>query len=226
MKIRILSIIAVIAGISLIWGTSAPTHSGRTDSSGGHHNRKTGGYHYHNGGATRTSRTVKAPSRSRSVTTLPAEPRWHNPSSPDFYKKWSDNLVDREIALTERELALDKRENLLRERERAVTERERAVSATHIALTEQAAAFTIKEQNLFERELNLAKKVINVHVTQCMRDRASKSNSPHTQPAPTRGRCCLQGHALQASAAGVVRVMHKKSSEPRPRISVLPEGVS
>ena len=169
MKIRILSIIAVIAGISLIWGTSAPTHSGRTDSSGGHHNRKTGGYHYHNGGATRTSRTVKAPSRSRSVTTLPAEPRWHNPSSPDFYKKWSDNLVDREIALTERELALDKRENLLRERERAVTERERAVSATHIALTEQAAAFTIKEQNLLERELNLAKKVINVHVTQCMR---------------------------------------------------------
>ncbi len=25
-------------------------HSGRTDSSGGHNNRKTGGYHYHNGG--------------------------------------------------------------------------------------------------------------------------------------------------------------------------------
>ena len=176
MKIRIHSIIAVIAGISLIWGTPGPTHSGRTDSKGGHHNRKTGGYHYHNGGKSRVSRTTRATTRSRATAPLCHGSRWQDSSHPDFYKKWSNDLVDRDIALTERELALDKRENLLRERERAVTERERAVSATHIALTEQAAAFTIKEQNLLERELNLAKKVINVHVTQCMRDRASKSN--------------------------------------------------
>jgi hypothetical protein len=30
--------------------TSTFGHSGRTDSSGGHYNRKTGQYHYHNGG--------------------------------------------------------------------------------------------------------------------------------------------------------------------------------
>ncbi|MFC1482794.1 YHYH domain-containing protein [Candidatus Margulisiibacteriota bacterium] len=32
-------------------------HSGRTDSSGGHRNRKTGGYHYHNGGYSRPKPT-------------------------------------------------------------------------------------------------------------------------------------------------------------------------
>ncbi|KAA3597448.1 MAG: YHYH domain-containing protein [Calditrichaeota bacterium] len=30
-------------------------HPGRTDSSGGHNNRKTGGYHYHNAGKVRSS---------------------------------------------------------------------------------------------------------------------------------------------------------------------------
>ena len=29
-------------------------HSGRTDSNGGHYNRKTGEYHYHNGGSSRS----------------------------------------------------------------------------------------------------------------------------------------------------------------------------
>ena len=33
---------------------SAYTHSGRTDANGGHYNRKTGTYHYHNGGRSRT----------------------------------------------------------------------------------------------------------------------------------------------------------------------------
>ena len=35
-------------------------HSGRTDSSGGHYNRKTGEYHYHGGGRSRTSTTTKS----------------------------------------------------------------------------------------------------------------------------------------------------------------------
>ena len=38
---------------SLILITSSSSHSGRTDANGGHYNRKTGEYHYHNRPATR-----------------------------------------------------------------------------------------------------------------------------------------------------------------------------
>ena len=47
-------------GLMLIFGVlfyeAAHTHSGRTDANGGHYNRKTGQYHYHGGGRTRTKR--------------------------------------------------------------------------------------------------------------------------------------------------------------------------
>lgn len=46
-----LSIIYLLVGIflfSLITSSPIYSHSGRTDSSGGHTNRKTGEYHYHN----------------------------------------------------------------------------------------------------------------------------------------------------------------------------------
>ncbi len=40
--------IAVIVSLMFLFdGGGVFSHSGRTDSSGGHHNRKTGGYHYH-----------------------------------------------------------------------------------------------------------------------------------------------------------------------------------
>ena len=42
------SIGAVIFTLMLLFdGGGVFSHSGRTDSSGGHYNRKTGGYHYH-----------------------------------------------------------------------------------------------------------------------------------------------------------------------------------
>ena len=36
----------------------AYSHSGRTDSRGGHYNRKTGQYHYHNGGPSYSTKTT------------------------------------------------------------------------------------------------------------------------------------------------------------------------
>lgn len=48
----------IILGLMLVSGVlfydSAYTHSGRTDANGGHYNRKTGEYHYHNSGRSRT----------------------------------------------------------------------------------------------------------------------------------------------------------------------------
>jgi len=45
--------------------TVATAHSGRTDSSGGHNNRSTGGYHYHNSGYSKPSHSL--PSYSTSI---------------------------------------------------------------------------------------------------------------------------------------------------------------
>ena len=39
--------LAIVALMLLFDGGGVFSHSGRTDSSGGHYNRKTGGYHYH-----------------------------------------------------------------------------------------------------------------------------------------------------------------------------------
>ena len=46
-RFKILLFCGVMAATASLILYSAFSHSGRTDSSGGHHNRKTGGYHYH-----------------------------------------------------------------------------------------------------------------------------------------------------------------------------------
>ena len=48
----------LLATILLI-SALATAHSGRTDSSGGHNNHKTGGYHYHNSGHSKSSYSSK-----------------------------------------------------------------------------------------------------------------------------------------------------------------------
>ncbi len=52
----------VLFFLFLFFPTLSWAHSGRTDSQGGHHNRKTGEYHYHN------KRTTKSPSNQSSTT--------------------------------------------------------------------------------------------------------------------------------------------------------------
>ncbi|MDE0040463.1 MAG: YHYH domain-containing protein [Candidatus Poribacteria bacterium] len=47
-------------------GNSVRSHSGRTDSSGGHYNRKTGGYHYHNSGRSNSATTYRGSSATTS----------------------------------------------------------------------------------------------------------------------------------------------------------------
>ena len=56
--------ILVILSFLLFSAVVTYTHSGRTDSQGGHYNRKTGTYHYHNSGTTRSNTT-----RSSSTST-------------------------------------------------------------------------------------------------------------------------------------------------------------
>ena len=46
-RFKVLLLCGMIAAAASLILYSAFSHSGRTDSSGGHYNRKTGGYHYH-----------------------------------------------------------------------------------------------------------------------------------------------------------------------------------
>ena len=56
-RILLLTLIALFT-------TLATAHSGRTDSSGGHNNRSTGGYHYHNSGYSTPSYSLPSYSTS------------------------------------------------------------------------------------------------------------------------------------------------------------------
>ena len=53
-KLLIILSLILTAGMLLFYD-SAHTHSGRTDANGGHYNRKTGEYHYHNNGTSSRS---------------------------------------------------------------------------------------------------------------------------------------------------------------------------
>ena len=58
--------VAIVALMLLFDGGGVFSHSGRTDSSGGHYNRKTGGYHYH--GTPKSSTSVSSSTTSSSGT--------------------------------------------------------------------------------------------------------------------------------------------------------------
>lgn len=55
MNKRIILKVALILFLGLLVTTENFAHSGRTDSNGGHYDRSTGIYHYHNGGTTQYS---------------------------------------------------------------------------------------------------------------------------------------------------------------------------
>ncbi len=63
-KFKVLAIITIAVTLN---SSITFAHSGRTDSNGGHYNRKTGEYHYHNGGsATKSSSSSTSSSTSSS----------------------------------------------------------------------------------------------------------------------------------------------------------------
>lgn len=47
---RWISLLVIVFSLVLMASNGIVAHSGRTDKYGGHNNRKTGGYHYHNAG--------------------------------------------------------------------------------------------------------------------------------------------------------------------------------
>ncbi|MDE0326814.1 MAG: YHYH domain-containing protein [Candidatus Poribacteria bacterium] len=51
---KVLVVFSLMLVFGMLLDDSAYTHSGRTDANGGHYSRKTGMYHYHNSGRSRT----------------------------------------------------------------------------------------------------------------------------------------------------------------------------
>lgn len=82
------NIVKIFSTVILVFMLSitAFAHSGRTDANGGHYDRKTGTYHYHNGGS--SSSSSSSSSRSNSMTyELP--PSATDPSKADPYTVYS-----------------------------------------------------------------------------------------------------------------------------------------
>ena len=67
MKKRILALIVILL---VTFPLMVLAHSGRTDSNGGHYNRKTGEYHYHNGGPAYNSSSSSNYSQSADVVSI------------------------------------------------------------------------------------------------------------------------------------------------------------
>ena len=63
---KVLILLSLVLTSGMLFYDSAHTHSGRTDANGGHYNRKTGEYHYHNSGRSRprlNTTSVSTPQR-------------------------------------------------------------------------------------------------------------------------------------------------------------------
>ncbi len=67
MKKRILALVVILL---IVFPLLVLAHSGRTDSNGGHYNRKTGEYHYHNGGPAYNSSSSSNSSQPADVVSI------------------------------------------------------------------------------------------------------------------------------------------------------------
>ena len=61
---KALIVLSLMLTASILFYNSAHTHSGRTDANGGHYNRKTGEYHYHNSGTSSSGTSNSGTSNS------------------------------------------------------------------------------------------------------------------------------------------------------------------
>ena len=99
-RFKVLLFCGVIAiAVSLIL-YSAFAHSGGTDSSGGHYNRKTGVYHYHGGGRARSTTPIQRPS----TTPKKESPKIQEAVEHDI------TMLRRDIKLLREEIALLRKE--------------------------------------------------------------------------------------------------------------------
>lgn len=70
MKLKFFYVAKCLLVVSLLIPSIAISHSGRTDSNGGHTNRRTGEYHYHNGGPPSAAKATSSESNESQGQTV------------------------------------------------------------------------------------------------------------------------------------------------------------
>ena len=75
-EILVKKLIAAFGILVLAFSVTAIAHPGRTDSNGGHNDRKNGGYHYHNSGSSSSTRSTNT-----NDYTFPASTTTNTPES-------------------------------------------------------------------------------------------------------------------------------------------------
>ena len=99
-----------LSGLLLISGSQIYAHGGKTDSNGGHYNRKAGVYHYHNGSSSSSSSTYtklsyRSPSAyssssSSSSTTKTYTPPTKTKQNEAYYQRIAASLLKGQAEVT------------------------------------------------------------------------------------------------------------------------------
>ncbi len=132
MKRKIALATLVLIPISL----TAIAHPGRTDSNGGHNDRKNGGYHYHNSGRSTSSSSSSSSTSSGSTYQLPSNQYGSSstPSEPVIKKVRSFTECTKE--LTTMSLRFDKLEEKLLEQQKEIIRMKAALKKNGIEIPE------------------------------------------------------------------------------------------
>jgi hypothetical protein len=89
------TLITLLVACSFIcWPAFSYSHGGRTDSNGGHYNRKTGEYHYHNGTASKSSVSESAFSNTSYVDLQQSERKATSTYNRKDWPHWIDEDGD------------------------------------------------------------------------------------------------------------------------------------
>tara|TARA_R110002095_G_scaffold73822_1_gene62912 strand:+ start:729 stop:1310 length:582 start_codon:yes stop_codon:yes gene_type:complete len=160
-------------------------HSGRTDSKGGHMNRRTGEYHFHNGGSSPSSLSLV---RTQPRTTFPSTARTLPRSITAPVKKVKIVQSDPEIFAKEK---LDKALSLLREtvsnygETKSGKKAKKLLEIDHQASQEQEVQEQIEEEKKAQEALDLVKWLMEKKMTSSAEKRIQDliNDHPNTEAA-------------------------------------------
>ncbi|OHB49046.1 MAG: hypothetical protein A2Y10_04885 [Planctomycetes bacterium GWF2_41_51] len=84
--------VSILLYLVLLFPLNIYGHSGRTDSQGGHYNRKTGEYHYHNSGSRTSSSGTLNPAAIDRVAASPKPVKTDRTDNDNQSKNYSPKL--------------------------------------------------------------------------------------------------------------------------------------
>ncbi len=199
----------VLALVALIWANDASAHSGGTDSSGGHFNRRTGTYHHHGGGGSSVRTSAKTVPRTSYRTSAPTAYRKTSPAatavSPSTAKSEAESRRNDRQQARERERRRQEEKRLEQEeRQRAELAAKKKVEARpKAAASILKAAMTWKEKGNDELTEKWLRKVIRRYPeTDAAKKARAMLGLPEPQSALRTWTDTAGTHTIQARLIG------------------------